>query len=101
MKDHRTMWLKCSGALQMINNNPGYYLALLAKGLDYPHPGSTEIQKDIVRSQVSEKTIEQMRNVLTAFIVRSPSIGYCQGMNFLVIRLLKCLSEEEAFWCLV
>lgn len=42
-----------------------------------------------------------MRNILSAYVFRSPTIGYCQGMNFLTARLLTCLSEEEAFWVLI
>lgn len=41
-----------------------------------------------------------MRNILGAFIMRNPTVGYCQGMNFLTARLLVFLSEEEAFWTL-
>ena len=41
-----------------------------------------------------------MRHVLTAFIMRNPTVGYCQGMNFLCARLLTCLDEEQAFWVL-
>jgi len=44
--------------------------------------------------------MNQMRNVLGAFIKRNPSVGYCQGMNFITARLLTCLEEEEAFWVL-
>lgn len=43
-----------------------------------------------------------LRNVLHAFAVRRPEIGYCQSMNFLVATLLLVLDhdEEEAFWVL-
>jgi hypothetical protein len=30
-----------------------------------------------------------LKNVLTAYTVRCPQISYCQGMNFLVARILK------------
>lgn len=39
-----------------------------------------------------------MRNVLTTYVKRNPTVGYCQGMNFIVGRLLKFMNEEEAFW---
>jgi hypothetical protein len=40
-----------------------------------------------------------MRNVLQAFAKRNPMIGYCQGMNFIVGRLMKhTKSEESTFW---
>jgi len=45
--------------------------------------------------------MEKLRSVLYAFIKRSPSIGYSQGMNFIVSRLLLVLKEEEAFWVFV
>ena len=83
--------------------NPGYYDALKNTILKYPHPGPAEVEKDLRRSGtgVSEQDINSMRNVLSAFIMRNPTVGYCQGMNFLTARLLTCLSEEEAFWTLV
>ena len=39
-----------------------------------------------------------MERILKAFIKRNPTLGYCQGMNFIVGRLRKFLSEEETFW---
>lgn len=29
---------------------------------------------------------------------RNPTVGYYQGMNYLVFRLRKVLNEEETFW---
>lgn len=42
--------------------------------------------------------LEPLRNVLYAIVIRNPTIGYCQGMNFIGARLLSCMREEEAFW---
>jgi small G protein signaling modulator 3 len=39
--------------------------------------------------------------VLTAYVLRSPTIGYCQGWNSIAARLLAVMPEEEAFWVLV
>lgn len=42
-----------------------------------------------------------IRNVLTTFVKRNPTIGYCQGMNFIVGNLLRYLNEEQTFWVFV
>ena len=101
--DHRKIWLHCSGAKSRISTNIGYYESLKNTSLKYPHPGHAEIEKDLRRSgnNVSEKDVDAMRNILGAFILRNPTVGYCQGMNFITARLLTCLEEEEAFWVLV
>lgn len=98
--DHRNIWLKCSGAYNKMLMHPGYYDSLKFSPLKYPHPGTTDIEKDLCRSNASEDATEAIRSVLCAFIMRNPSIGYCQGMNFLAQRLLVVLKEEEAFWVL-
>ena len=48
-----------------------------------------------------EKHIGPLRNVLSTFVKRNPTIGYCQGMNFIVGNLLKYIDEEESFWIFV
>lgn len=45
-----------------------------------------------------EALIVPLRNVLKTFVKRNPTIGYCQGMNFIVGAILKYLNEEETFW---
>jgi hypothetical protein len=42
--------------------------------------------------------IDPLRNILFTFIKRNPTIGYCQGMNFIAANLLKYFNEEESFW---
>lgn len=42
----------------------------------------------------------KLRQVLHTYVKRNPTVGYCQGMNFIVGRLLQFMSEEESFWTL-
>jgi len=45
------------------------------------------------------KIIKKLRNILLAFSRRNVSIGYVQGFNFIVGRILKIVANEEsAFW---
>lgn len=41
-----------------------------------------------------------MNNVLKAIAIVHPKVGYCQGMNFLALRILEILDDEQAFWLL-
>lgn len=45
--------------------------------------------------------IKKMQDVLNAFCLHNPKLGYCQGMNFLVGMMLLFMDTENAFWCLV
>ena len=59
----------------------------------------TRTQHLIKLSSISQGHIlGPLRNVLYSIVVRNPTIGYCQGMNFIAARLLYCMKEEEAFW---
>ena len=76
--------------------HPGYYDSLKNAALKYPHPGPSEIEKDLHRSGagVSDSDIDLMRNILQAFVLRNPSVGYCQGMNFIAGFLYLLLRDE-------
>ena len=39
-------------------------------------------------------------NVLKAYSVHNPAVGYCQGMGFIAGLLLLHMREEAAFWLL-
>lgn len=38
--------------------------------------------------------MKSIENILKAYSVRNPTIGYCQGFNFIVGRLVRIMSEE-------
>ncbi len=43
-----------------------------------------------------------MYNILKAYTILDPEVGYTQGMNFIVGMLLMNIpDEEDVFWCLV
>jgi len=84
-----------TGALRQMNQNKGYYDILIKDYvLDYPNPGYHQIELDLERTfdedgaELDEAKIKAMRNILRAYIKRNPTVGYCQGMNFVVVRLI-------------
>jgi hypothetical protein len=100
-KYRRHLWLRASGASAMMNlpENKGYYRRLKATKMQYPNPSFNQIELDLRRTftelkvggKSSERLIGKLRNVLTTYCKRNPTIGYCQGMNFVVGRLLKVI----------
>ena len=62
-----------------------------------------QIEKDLRRTfpagaPHNTATIDALRRVLVTYATYNPSVGYCQGMNFLAAVLLLHLPEEGAFW---
>ena len=46
--------------------------------------------------------LEKLKNILICYSIRNTSIGYCQGMNFIVGRLLLIMdNEEQVFWIFI
>jgi hypothetical protein len=44
---------------------------------------------------------DALRNILSAYASHNPTVGYCQGMNFLAATLLlEIKDEEKSFWVL-
>ncbi|XP_033761397.1 uncharacterized protein LOC117343169 [Pecten maximus] len=52
-------------------------------------------------SMAGSKGIMDLQDVLLAFCVHNPAIGYCQGMNFIVGMALLFMDAHDAFWMLV
>ena len=93
------LWLLCSGAKKEIENNKNYYKNLLELSKKIPCIYESQILKDIPRtkSELLKKNPsfkEKMRNILVCYSIRNNSIGYCQGFNFIIIRLLEVLQNE-------
>ena len=51
---------------------------------------------------MNEHFLQKMKNILLCYSTRNTTVGYCQGMNFLVARLLLIMEDEEkVFWIFV
>ena len=93
------LWLLCSGAKKEIENNKTYYKNLLELSKKIPCVYESQILKDVprTRSELLKKNPsfkEKMKNILVCYSIRNNSIGYCQGFNFIIIRLLEVLQNE-------
>ena len=51
---------------------------------------------------MEKKFLAKLKNILICYSIRNTSIGYCQGMNFIVGRLLLIMdNEEQVFWIFI
>ncbi|KAK7487240.1 hypothetical protein BaRGS_00021468, partial [Batillaria attramentaria] len=95
----------------MVEKGPHYYRSLCSMLPDSPLAARyrKQISLDLMRTMPSNikfstagsKGIMDLQDVLLAFCVHNPNIGYCQGMNFLVAMALLFMDAQDAFWTLV
>ena len=93
------LWLLCSGAKKEIINDKNYYKNLLELSKKIPCYYEKQIMKDIPRTknEILEKNPsfkQKMKNILICYSIRNNSIGYCQGFNFIVLRILEVMQNE-------
>ena len=51
---------------------------------------------------MEQNFLDKLKNILMCYSIRNTTVGYCQGMNFIVGRLLLIMdNEEQAFWIFV
>lgn len=98
-------WKLLSNSGKLRNANTGKYALLLAR----PSPHTEQINRDINRTFPKHIFFQDrgglgqtlLFNVLKAFSLYNPTVGYCQGMGFIAAMLLIYMEEEDAFWVLV
>ena len=95
----QNLWILCSRAKADLANNTTYYEDLLKLSKEVPSLYEKQIDKDIKRTindnlKNNDELKKKMKNVLLCYSIRNSSIGYCQGFNFLVLRLLEVLKGE-------
>ena len=105
-KNRKDFWFIASGAKREMLNNPGYYNSILN---NFPN-GTQSPAENILKLDISRtfpyldyfKNVEnkkKLTRILTAFVRRNATIGYSQGFNFIVARLLMVVEDEEkVFW---
>lgn len=87
------------------------YQELLKKGPASGTEAIADIEKDLDRTFPghayidTEKGRQALRNMLTAYAVSNPELGYCQSMNYIAAVVLVVMeadgdaaNEEQAFW---
>lgn len=87
-------------------SNRGVYGALVRKPFVDPELEGV-IERDLGRTFPTHVLFRQdngsgqaiLRNILHAYAVVDPEVGYVQGMGYIVGALLTQMPEEEAFWC--
>ena len=55
-------------------------------------------RKATLEEQLGQEVLDAISRVCTAYSVRNAHIGYSQGFNFIIARLLQIMTEEEVFW---
>jgi len=82
----------------------GRYEACKSRGSQADQDAHHQIDLDLHRTFISEDVpatfLASLSDVLHAYAVHNPKIGYCQGMNFIAAVCLRTMTEEEAFWVL-
>ena len=97
----KDLWLIASGAKKEMKDFPNYYNDILNNYPNYiPSLFEKTIESDLGRTFPEEEffqsneNINKIRNILIAFSRRNSSIGYTQGFNFIVGRLLEVIKNE-------
>lgn len=108
-KHRKGVWLQVSGAAQLRTKEPDLYLDLVQRPLQSTVVRD-QIRADLPRTFPDNCHFDSSRpdnmqaglyNVLHAFALVNPGIGYCQGLNYVAGLLLLVTREEEAtFWLL-
>ena len=102
------VWMELSGASKLKSSNQNYYQKCLSNNQQINIASYiTDIQKDLHRQFPSHELFmkqegqDMLFNVLKAYAVHYPEIGYCQAQCPLAAVLLTQMPEEDAFWMLV
>eukprot|EP01132_Coremiostelium_polycephalum_P001559 gene1559-1978_t len=95
------IWRLTSGAIELEKKNIGAYQYLLSQSSEeYEYKISKDISRTFPHNPLfsGEKGQMSLFNILKAYSVMDPEIGYTQGMSFIAAVLLSEMDELETFW---
>lgn len=97
------IWLRLTNCETWIRQNPALYRSLLHSTAAIPQKIHNIHDADIPRTFPNNLKVspQSLRNVLQAFAIFKPDIGYCQGLNYIAAILMTVVGEENAFYLLV
>lgn len=105
---HGKLWLLASGASIEMRRQKGQYEQFVALETIESTDATRQIDADLHRTisetdkaSWTEVQTNMLRRVLVAYSYYNPTLGYCQGLNYIVARLLQFVEEEEAFYLLI
>ncbi|XP_059926879.1 growth hormone-regulated TBC protein 1-A [Gadus macrocephalus] len=105
--EHRALvWMSASGAQEQLDRNAGYYQSVLGAQHDPKLVDSirTDLNRTFPENVLFRKSSstclqKELYNVLVAYGQHNPTVGYCQGMNFIAgLLLIITRDEEKSFW---
>lgn len=93
------LWSVCSGAKLKLEEYKDYYKKCLKLSQKMPSLFESTIEKDIPRTSSeflnnNPQYNQILKNILVCFSIRNSSIGYCQGFNTIVARILEITLSE-------
>jgi hypothetical protein len=101
-----SLWYEVAGVQDaQIMFGMAYYSSLLTQMECRDDPNLKQIQLDITRTFPGHRVIDtpegqkMLQNVLFAYSVHNPLIGYVQSMNYIAALILSVMqNEENSFW---
>ena len=99
-KEYRMrLWILASGAYHQVKLYPDYYFQLSKLSEVVPCLYSDIIQKDIERTNTQNEEIKnKIKKILECYSIRNSSIGYCQGFNYLVLKIVVVVEDEAILY---
>mmetsp|Transcript_46329 Transcript_46329/g.117311 ORF Transcript_46329/g.117311 Transcript_46329/m.117311 type:complete len:370 (-) Transcript_46329:421-1530(-) len=105
------VWFEISGAARLRDiSSSNYYQVLLRTATERPSDFKAQIELDLPRTfpgvqtwLASAEGQAKLGNVLLAYSMHNPQVGYCQSMNYVAALLLLSTGkdEEDTFWLLM